>query len=89
MSRRRVVLAGLALALAACAYAPTTGDRPAAPEAASGFADKPGWRASRHMAQSGGAPGAAPSTFVGVLIRRLAASGRARRARHRPSARTP
>ncbi|WP_298830270.1 gamma-glutamyltransferase family protein [uncultured Piscinibacter sp.] len=48
----RAALAGLALALAACGSAPpldASAARPAAPEAAGGFVDKPGWTAARHM----------------------------------------
>lgn len=44
----RTLAAGLALALAACAQAPTN-DAPAAPEAAGAWVDKPGWQAERHM----------------------------------------
>jgi len=44
----RRAAAGLALALAACASTPPPA-APSAPEAASGFAEKPGWTASRHM----------------------------------------
>jgi gamma-glutamyltranspeptidase / glutathione hydrolase len=40
-------LAALALALSACSSAPVAGA--GAPEAGSGFVDKPGWHASRHM----------------------------------------
>lgn len=52
MSGWRVALAGLALALAGCGSAPpqdASVARPAAPEAAGGFVDKPGWTAARHM----------------------------------------
>ncbi len=48
MSARRAVIAAFALALAAC-LAGCSSAPAAAPEAASGFADKPGWTASRHM----------------------------------------
>lgn len=48
MSARRAAVAAFGLALAAC-LAGCASAPPAAPEAASGFADKPGWAASRHM----------------------------------------
>lgn len=52
MSARRAAIAAFGLALAACLAGCTTAPPaapPTAPEAASGFAAKPGWTASRHM----------------------------------------
>jgi len=48
VSAWRAAIAAFGLALAAC-LAGCSSAPPAAPEAASGFADKPGWTASRHM----------------------------------------